>query len=175
MPWGRSLYLSLSYWRIYGRLPCPLLIWGQTEVRRVEKNYFGAWSPSFLRAWTESHYRVQSGVWAPDPMTIFGVCLVSGLLRLFSFGVSLFGSEWGGVSLVPRRSLLPRCPREVSERAGGSRRVSLGDVTAHGRVQDWLSLERLGTRLRRSNTRGSLAVNREKRYLPSSQEQHSSF
>ena len=28
-----------------------------------------------------------------------------------------------------------------------SRRVSLGDVTAHGRVQDWPSRERLGTRL----------------------------
>ena len=53
-------------------------------------------------------------------------------------------------SLVPRRSLLPRCPREVWERAGErtrSRRVSLGDVTAHGRVQDWPSRERLGTRL----------------------------
>ena len=54
-------------------------------------------------------------------------------------------------SLVPRRSLLPRCPREVWERAGErtSWRVSLGDVTAHGRVQDWPSRERLGTRLRK--------------------------
>ena len=46
------------------------------------------------------------------------------------------------ISLVPRRSLLTRCPREVWERAAertfspNSRRVSLGDVTAHGRVQD---------------------------------------
>ena len=42
-------------------------------------------------------------------------------------------------SLVPRRSLLPRCLREVWERAGErarSRQVSLGDVTAHGRVHD---------------------------------------
>ena len=37
----------------------------------------------------------------------------------------------------PRRSLLIRCPREVWERAGErTRRVSLGDVTAHGRVQE---------------------------------------
>ena len=39
-------------------------------------------------------------------------------------------------SLVPRRSLLTCCPREVWE-----------DVTAHGRVQDWPRRERLGTRL----------------------------
>ena len=53
-------------------------------------------------------------------------------------------------SLFPRLSLLPRCPREVWERAGErtrSRRVSLGDVTAHGGVQDWPSRERLRTRL----------------------------
>ena len=53
-------------------------------------------------------------------------------------------------SLFPRLSLLPRCPREVWERAGErtrSRHVSLGDVTTHGRVQDWPSRERLGTRL----------------------------
>ena len=51
-------------------------------------------------------------------------------------------------SLVPRRSLLTRCLREVWERAGeSSRRVSLGDVTAHGRVQDWPRRERLVTRL----------------------------
>ena len=39
----------------------------------------------------------------------------------------------GFSSLVPRRSLLIRCPREVWERVGErtrSRRVSLGDVTA---------------------------------------------
>ena len=43
----------------------------------------------------------------------------------------------GKTILVPRRSLLVLCPREVWERAGESfRRVSLGDVTAHGRVQD---------------------------------------
>ena len=51
-------------------------------------------------------------------------------------------------SLVPWRSLLIRCPREVWEREGErtrSRRVSLGDVTAHGRVQEWR--KRLGTRL----------------------------
>ena len=35
---------------------------------------------------------------------------------------------------VPRRSLLIRCPREVWERASGD-----GDVTAHGRVQEWSS------------------------------------
>ena len=40
-------------------------------------------------------------------------------------------------SLVPRRSLLIRCPREVCERAGErARRVSLDDVTAHGIVQE---------------------------------------
>ena len=53
-------------------------------------------------------------------------------------------------SLVPRRSLLTRCPREVWERAGEktrSRRVSLGDITAHGTVPDWQRRERLGTRL----------------------------
>ena len=51
-------------------------------------------------------------------------------------------------SLVPRRSLLPRCPREVWGRAGeSSRRLSLGDVTAHGILQDWPNRERLGTRL----------------------------
>ena len=53
-------------------------------------------------------------------------------------------------SLVPRRSLLIRCPREVYERAGErARRVSLGDVTAHGIVQEWPSRKRLGTRLSR--------------------------
>ena len=42
------------------------------------------------------------------------------------------------ISLVPRRSLLTRCLREVWERAGDKtfsvnpRRVSLGDATAHG-------------------------------------------
>ena len=46
------------------------------------------------------------------------------------------------VSLVPRRPLLTHCLPEVWERAGertfsaNSRRVSLGDVAAHGRVQD---------------------------------------
>ena len=45
----------------------------------------------------------------------------------------------GMLSLVSRRSILTRFPREVWERAGErtrSRRVSLDDVTAHGRVQD---------------------------------------
>ena len=41
-------------------------------------------------------------------------------------------------SLVPRRSLLTRCSRKV---------WSLGDVTAHGSVQDWSSRDGLGTRL----------------------------
>ena len=36
------------------------------------------------------------------------------------------------ISLVPRRSLLPHCPREVS--LGKGDRVSVGDVTAHDRV-----------------------------------------
>ena len=43
------------------------------------------------------------------------------------------------ISLVPRHSLLTRCPREVWETGGErtrSRRVYLGDVTAYGRVQD---------------------------------------
>ena len=40
---------------------------------------------------------------------------------------------WVDFSLVPRHSLLISCPREVWER------VSLGDVTAHGRVQEWPS------------------------------------
>ena len=35
---------------------------------------------------------------------------------------------------VARRFLLIHCPREVWERAGGD-----GDVTAHGRVQEWPS------------------------------------
>ena len=43
------------------------------------------------------------------------------------------------ISLVPRRSLLPRCPRKVWERAGERRRVSLGEVTVHDNVQDWTS------------------------------------
>ena len=34
------------------------------------------------------------------------------------------GGFWFGISLVPRRSLLTRCPREVWERAG--ERTSLG-------------------------------------------------
>ena len=38
------------------------------------------------------------------------------------------------ISLVPRRSLLPRCPRKVWERAGKRGRVSLGDVTVHDNV-----------------------------------------
>ena len=46
-------------------------------------------------------------------------------------------------SLDPRRSLLIRCPREVWETG----RVSLGDVTAHDRVQECSSGKRLGTRL----------------------------
>ena len=46
-------------------------------------------------------------------------------------------------SLVPRRSLCIRCPREVWKRG----RVSRGDVTARGRVQEWPSRKRLGTRL----------------------------
>ena len=45
-------------------------------------------------------------------------------------------SDYNRPSLVPRRSLLPRCPRDVWERAGVYLSVSLGDVTAHGRVQD---------------------------------------
>ena len=43
------------------------------------------------------------------------------------------------ISLVPRRSLQPRCPRKVWERAGERGRVSLGDVTVHDNVQDWTS------------------------------------
>ena len=43
------------------------------------------------------------------------------------------------ISLVPRRSLLPRCPRKVWERAGERGRVSFGDVTVHDNVQDWTS------------------------------------
>ena len=42
-------------------------------------------------------------------------------------------------SLVARRYLLIHCPRKVWERAGErtrSQRVSLGDVTAHGKVQE---------------------------------------
>ena len=39
------------------------------------------------------------------------------------------------ISLVPRRSLLPRCSRKVWERAGERGRVSLGDVTIHDNVQ----------------------------------------
>lgn len=38
------------------------------------------------------------------------------------------------LSLVPRQILLPRCLREVWEKVG-SRRFSLGEVTAHGRDQ----------------------------------------
>ena len=59
--------------------------------------------------------------------------------EIYSIRVDLTVQNKVAASLVPRRSLLPRCPREVWERAGErtrSRRVSLGDVTAHGRVQD---------------------------------------
>ena len=57
-----------------------------------------------------------------------------------------FKNAWvfPGISLVPRRPLLPHCPREVWESL-------LGDVTAHGKVQDWPNRERLGTRLPRDN------------------------
>ena len=73
--------------------------------------------------------------------------------RSFDRGVTHVAANRDEISLIPRRSLLTRCPREVWERAGertfsvNSRRVSLGDVTAHGRVQDRPSQERLGTRL----------------------------
>ena len=50
-------------------------------------------------------------------------------------------------SLVPRRSLLIRCPLEVWERAGKKMRYLIGNVTAHDRVQEWRSWKRLGTRL----------------------------
>ena len=53
-------------------------------------------------------------------------------------------------SLVPRCSLLIRCPREVWERAGERTAFSASisrDVTAHSRVQEWPSRKRLGTRL----------------------------
>ena len=40
----------------------------------------------------------------------------------------------GGTQLSPQAFHLPRCPREVWEKVG-SRRFSLGDVTAHGRNQ----------------------------------------
>ena len=43
------------------------------------------------------------------------------------------------ISVVPRRSLLSRCPRKVWERAGERGRVSFGDVTVHDNVQDWTS------------------------------------
>ena len=75
-------------------------------------------------------------------------------------------AKFRGGSLVPRPSLLIRSPREVWERAGErtrSRWVSLGDVTAHGRVQEWPSRKRLGTRLPRrhsSNSRHGLLLAR---------------
>lgn len=54
-------------------------------------------------------------------------------------------------SLVPRRSILTCCQHEVWERAGESSwQVSLGDVTAQGRVRDWPHWECLGSRLHRS-------------------------
>ena len=48
-------------------------------------------------------------------------------------------AKFRGGCLVRRPSLLIRCPREVWERTGErtrSGRVSVGDVTAHGRVQE---------------------------------------
>ena len=42
-----------------------------------------------------------------------------------------------------------RQPSPFAQSLGKSGRVSLGDITAHGRVQDWPSRERLGTRLGR--------------------------
>ena len=75
-----------------------------------------------------------------------GFCLLKIEITQFPDGFRLNPLNWGIRNLVPRRSLLPRCPREVWERAGErtpsqrsnqrSRRISLGDVTAHGRVQD---------------------------------------
>ena len=51
-----------------------------------------------------------------------------------------------------------------------SGKVSLGDVTAHGRVQDWPSRERLGTRLPRDNkgsgVMSTIAKCREVTYHP---------
>ena len=53
--------------------------------------------------------------------------LASGLLkRAVSFEGPLFAQTWLTCNLVPRRSLLIRCPREVC----------LGEVTALGRVQE---------------------------------------
>ena len=53
--------------------------------------------------------------------------LARGLLkRAVSFEGPLFAQTWFTCSLVPRRSLLIRCPREVS----------LGEVTALGSVQE---------------------------------------
>ena len=40
------------------------------------------------------------------------------------------------ISVVPRRSLLSRCPRKFWEKAGERGRVSFGDVTVHDNVQD---------------------------------------
>ena len=49
--------------------------------------------------------------------------------------------KYTALRLVPRRSLLiPLSARSLGE----SGPVSLGDVTAHGRVQEWPSRERLG-------------------------------
>ena len=54
----------------------------------------------------------------------------------YSFGV--LSQKQSVPSRLSGRSFLTRCPREAWERAGErcSRLVSVGDVTAHGRVQD---------------------------------------
>ena len=84
---------------------------------------------------------------------------------MVQIGVCRLTSTWSLTSLLARTGPLTRsaaaayslgflsCPvvratsGKVRARERRCRRVSLGDVTAHGRVQDWPSRERLGTRL----------------------------
>ena len=71
------------------------------------------------------------------PFKIFRTWQCSKAQGLFCFSQTIFNQDRS--SLVPRHSLLSRCPRVVGERTGD------GDVTAHHRVQDWPSLvTRLG-------------------------------
>ena len=66
--------------------------------------------------------------------------------------------KYTALRLVPRRSLLiPLSARSLGE----SGPVSLGDVTAHGRVQEWPSRERLGTRLDGTESASIILFRRE--------------
>ena len=96
------------FWKVLSSLP-------QGKIcKSVEKNFYLFFIPSLI-----------------DMMEIFNVIYrwlpFSGLPN--SLGLIVSGETSAIFSLVPRCSLLPRCPREVWEKAG--ERVSLADVTSH--------------------------------------------